>query len=543
MLQRFLSIIFILQLLVVFAGCSSSPAAPNPPPKQLKAQTGGRIVIGSLYEPSTLNPLTAELVSAQEVASLIFSGLVFMDDQGAWKPDIANEVPTIQNGGVSSDGKVVTYRLRNDVRWHDGRTFSAEDVIFTWRAIMNPKNNVISRDGYDLISSIESPDKNTVIIRFREYYPPFYTLFPRILPKHLLEGADLAKATFNRAPVGTGPFQFAEWRMAEEISLKANPNYHLGKPVLDAITYKILPDINILLTQIKSGAVDIVGNLDSSLIEQARAIDTFNVVTNPTMVWEHIDLNLDNIKLRDPKVRQALSLAIDRQAIIAEAYRGAAAAAVSDQWPVSWAARSDLPIPSRNIQAAHELLAQAGWKQGTDGIFIKDGVRLSLSIVTTANNKQREAAIRILSQQMKEAGIELTPRFADVPAMFTDILPARRFEMALYAWYLGADPDNSGLWHSRNISGPGNAYKGKNYPGWRNPDADRLLDAAARTVDMDTRRRMYHELQEIMSQEMPAIPLYFHSNFGIVKNNVLNYRPNASPAGNMWNSHQWAIGK
>lgn len=543
MLRNILRILFACLLLAALAGCSTSPAAPNAPPKQLKAQAGGRIVFGSLYEPATLNPLSAELVSAQEVASLIFSGLMFMDDHGTWKPDLAIEVPALQNGGVSSDGRVITYRLRNDVKWHDGRPFSSDDVIFTWRAIMNPRNNVISREGYDLISSIESPDRNTVIIRFREYYPPFLSLFARILPKHLLEGADFAKTPFNRAPVGTGPFQFVEWRMAEEISLKANPNYHLGKPVLDAISYKIVPDINILLTQIKAGSVDIVGSLDPSLIEQARAIDEFNVVTNPTMIWEHIDINLDNLKLQDVKVRQALSLAIDRQAIIAEAYRGAAAAAVSDQWPVSWAARTDLPTPTRNVEAARELLTQAGWSLGGDGIFAKDGMRLNLTLVTTANNKQREIAVRLLSQQLSEAGIQITPRFVDVPAMFTDILPARRFEIALYAWYIGPDPDNSGLWHSRNIPGPSNGFKGKNYPGWRNPEADRLLDTASRVVDLDRRRQIYHELQEITSRELPAIPLYFHSHFGIVKKNVLNYHPNASPSGNLWNAHEWAIGK
>lgn len=529
-------------LISLLAGCSSEQRSKDAPAKQLKAQAGGKIVYGSLYEPATLNPLSSDMVSAHEVSSLIFSSLVYMDDQGAWQPDLATVVPTLQNGGVSSDGKVVTYRLRNNVQWHDGKPFSASDVIFTWQLIMNPRNNIISRDGYDKISSIEAPDKNTLIIRFREHYPPFLALFSRILPKHLLEGADFAKTPFNRAPVGTGPFQFVEWRMAEEISLRANPNYHLGKPTIDSISYKIIPDINIMLTQIKAGVVDIVGSLDPSLIEQARAIDAFNVITNPTMIWEHLDMNLDNVKLKDPKVRQAISLAIDRQAIIAEAYRGAAAAAVSDQWPISWAARPDKSAAQRNLESAKELLAQAGWQKGGDGILAKDGVRLSLTMTTTSNNKPREIAARLLTQQLREAGIELLPRFVDIPAMFTDILPSRRFESALYAWYLGPDPDNSGLWHSRNIPGPSNAYKGKNYPGWRNPAADRLLDTGTQTIDTNSRREIYQQLQEITSQELPAIPLYFHSNIGIVKKTIMNYRPNASPSGNLWNAWQWAHG-
>ncbi|KYZ77624.1 ABC transporter substrate-binding protein [Anaerosporomusa subterranea] len=538
--QKRIGVILACVVLLLLTGCSTDNKTKETPAKQPVAQKGGKIVYGSLYEPATLNPLSSDMVSAHEVASLIFSGLVYMNDKGEWQPDLASDVPTLQNGGVSSDGRIVTYRLRNNVQWHDGKPFSAEDVIFTWRLIMNPRNNVISRDGYDQIASIEAPDKTTLVVRFREYYPSFLNLFSRILPKHLLEGADFAKAPFNRAPIGTGPFQFVEWRMAEEINLKANPNYHLGKPVLDTISYKIIPDINILLTQIKAGSVDIIGNLDPSLVEQARAIDAFHVVMNPTMVWEHIDLNLDNARLQDARVRQAISLAIDRQAIIAEAYRSAATAAAADQWPVSWAARSDLTPLARNVEAAKELLNQAGWRQGVDGIFAKDGVRLSLSLITTSNNKQRETATRLLSQQLREAGVELTPRFIEIPALFTDVLPGRRFESALYAWYLGPDPDNSSLWHSRNIPGPSNAYKGKNYSGWRNAEVDRLLDQAARTVEADSRKQIYYRIQELYAQEVPAIPLYFHSNIGIVKKTVLNYRPNASPAGNLWNAWQWA---
>lgn len=511
------------------------------PTKQRAAQVGGKIIYGSLYEPTTLNPLASNMVSTHEVASLIFSGLVFMNNQGSWQPDLVTDVPTLQNGGVSGDGRVVTYHLRNNVRWHDGKSFSADDVIFTWRLILNNKNNVLSREGYDQITSIEAPDKNTLVVRFREYYAPFLTLFPRILPKHLLEGADFAKGPFNRAPVGTGPFRFVKWRMAEEISLKANPDYHLGKPKLEEISYKIIPDSNLLLTQIKSGSVDIVGHLEPALIDQARAIDAFTVITNPTMIWEHIDLNLDNVRLKDVSVRLAISAAIDRQAIITEAYRGAATATAGDQWPGSWAARPDLAIPVRNLDLAKDLLNQAGWKLGGDGIYAKEGIRLSISMVSTGGNKQRETAVRIVTQQLREAGIELTARFVDIPVLFGELLPGRRFDSALYAWYVGADPDNGILWNSRNIPNQSNAYKGKNYPGWRNPEVDRLIDQASRTIDIDTRRQLYYRLQELLQQDMPVIPLYFHSNIGVVKKTVLNYQPNASPSGDLWNAWQWAL--
>lgn len=540
MQRRVIGCMGLLILLFLLSGCLSNQKMQENPVKQPIAQTGGEMVYGSLYEPVTLNPLLSDLSSTHEVASLIFSGLVYMDDQGIWQPDLVTEVPEMHNGGVSADGKVVTYRLRNNVQWHDGRPFTAEDVVFTWRLIMNPKHNVITREGYDRIASIEAVNSTTLVIRFRELYPPFLSLFSRILPKHLLEGVDVEKTAFNRSPIGTGPFQFIDWRMGETIRLKSNPLYHLGRPNLDAIVYKVIPDINMMLTQIKAGNVDIIGNLDHSLIEQARAIDDFNVVTNPTMVWEHIDFNLDNSLLQDVRVRQAISLAIDREAIIAEAYRSAAAVAVADQWPVSWAARKDLSPVTRDLGTAKELLKQAGWQQGPDGLFSKERTRLRLSLVTTAGNKQRESAMRLLTQQLRESGIELVPRFAEIPSLFTSILPRRNFDMALYAWYLGPDPDNSGLWHSRNIPGPNNRYQGKNYPGWRNSKVDQLLDQAGSSTDVNSRRQIYYSIQELIRQEVPVIPLYFHSNIGIAKKTVLNYRPNASPAGNLWNAWQWA---
>ncbi len=524
---------------LLLTGCATDTKNGQTPSRPA-LQSGGSVVYGSLYEPVTLNPLSSDMVSVQEVASLIFSGMVYMDDKGEWQPDLAAELPTTANGGVSSDGRVITYRLRGNVKWHDGRPFSSDDVAFTWRLIMDPKNQIVSREGYDQIASVETPDPATVVIRFRQYYPAFLNLFSRILPRHLLEGADFAKAAFNRAPVGTGPFRFVEWRMAEEIHLRANPDYHLGKPLLDAIAYKIIPDMNILLTQIRAGSLDIVGNLDSSMVNQARAVDAVQVVMNPTMIWEHIDFNLNDIRLQDVRVRQAVSLAIDRQALIGEAYRGAAAAAAADQWPVSWAARTDLSVPERNVEQAKSLLSQAGWSQGGDGIFVRDGMRLSLNLVTTAGNKQREIAVRLLAQQLREAGVELTPRFVDTPALFGETLPGRRFDLALYAWYLGPDPDNGSLWHSRNIPGGSNGYRGKNYPGWRNAEVDALFDQAARTLDAGSRRQLYYRAQELFVQEVPAVPLYFYSNISAVKKNIVNYRPNASPSGNLWNAWQWA---
>lgn len=524
-------------------GCMNDPKTSDVPVKQLVAQKGGQVVYATLYEPETLNPLLSDMVSTNEVASLVYSGLVYLDDQGTWQPDLALEVPTVNNGGVSLDGKTVTYRLRKGVRWHDGQLFSARDVEFTWRLInQNPQGLRVSA-GYRHIISVEALDQYTLVLRFNEYYPEFLSLFSRILPRHLLEGKDLSTAEINQAPIGTGPFQFTTWNRGDSIIFKANSRYHLGQPSLDKIVYKFVADMNSLLTQLKMRSIDVVGDLDLTLSEQAKALDGFKIITNPTLIWEHIALNQDLTILQDVRVRQALLAAVDHQAIVREARRGMGAITLIDQWPNSWAARPDLALPERNLSQARQLLAAAGWQPGADGIAVKNGERLSLTLVTTADNKQREITTRLLKEQLQAAGVELLIRPVTAPTLFTETLPYRKFALGLYAWYLGTDPDNSLLWHSRYIPGPANQYSGKNYGGWRNDAVDQLLYQAAQTPAVEARRQLYYQLQDLFMQDVPVIPLYFYSTFSVAQNNILNYKPNATPYGNLWNAWQWALAK
>lgn len=535
-------VVLLITSLLIGSGCGRKEAQDTQPGK--KAVAGGELIYGSLQEPSTLNPLLTDLLATAEVGSLIFSGLVFTDDKGDWKADLASEVPTRQNGGVSPDGLTVTYKLRSGVNWHDGVRFTSADVKFTWETIMNRRNNVVSRDGYDKIAAIDTPDDNTVVVRFREYYAPYLTLFGVILPKHILEKeTDLAKAAFNRAPVGTGPFKFKEWRIAEAIILEANPGYFRGKPNLDSINYRILPDANIMLSQLKAGEIDIVSNISAILFEQVKALDGVRAVVTPNMIWEHLDFNLDNALFQDARVRQAIALGIDRQAIVTGALKGIASPATGDQSPISWAYNPVVKVQPRNLNAARELLAQAGWQPGPDGIYAQNGRRLSFDLATTAGNKTRELVAQTITQQLKELGVEVNVRLVDAPQFFEDTLKARRFETAMYAWVAGVDPDNISLWHSKNIPGPGNGYQGQNYPGWRNTEVDSLTEQGGRSVDIEARRQAYMRIQELIAAQVPVIPLYFRSNLDAVRDTVINYKPNPTQSGNLWNAWEWGLAK
>ena len=162
--------------------------------------------------------------------------------------------------------------------------------------------------GYDRILSVTALNPYTVVVKFREYYAPYLTLFSTILPKHLLENSeDINKAPFNRAPIGTGPFRFKEWRIAEEVVLEANPGYFRGKPVLEGIIYKIVPDSSVLLNQIKLSSLDIVSNIGLAQLEQIKVVEGVRTIITPNMIWEHLDFNLDNALFQDVRVRQAIA--------------------------------------------------------------------------------------------------------------------------------------------------------------------------------------------------------------------------------------------
>lgn len=533
------SVMLIVVLLV--SGCSSK-AIPNLTQSKGEVKQGGQLVYGSLQEPDTLNPLLSDYQATAEVSSLIFSGLVANNDKGQWIADLASEVPTVQNGGVSRDGLTITYRLRSGVTWHDGTPFTAEDVKFTWNTIMNPKVNIVSREGYDKIKSIETPDQYTVILRFREYYANYLNLFRIIVPKHVLAAAeDVNKAGFNRAPIGTGPFKFKEWRLAEAVLVEANPTYFRGKPKLDSILYKVVPDQNIMVVQLKSGEIDVASNIAFGQLEQIEGLDGRKTVVTPSMIWEHLDFNLDNPLFQDVRVRQAITMGIDKSAIITNVLKNIATPAVGDQSPLSWGYNPELKQDARDVNTARNLLIEAGWVLGGDGIFAKGKTKLAFVISFPGGNKSRETVARVISQQLKEIGVAVDIKAIDSKVFFDTVLKKRDFETAMYAWVTDIDPDDSNLWHSKRIPGPSNGYEGKNYSGWRNPEVDALTEQAAWTVDTEGRKQRYFRIQDLIVQECPVVSLYYRSNIDVVKNTVVNYQPNPTASGDLWNAWQWGF--
>ncbi len=237
--------------------------------------------IADIADPDRFNPLLSTMDLVEDLSSLTFSYLIIADGNGKLIGDLATQVPSLQNGGISQDGRTYTYHLHHGVRWHDNAEFTAQDVKFTWQTVINPSNNVLHREGYDRVSSIDTPDKYTVVVRLQERYPPFVSKFfttlqegaKGVLPEHLLGRLhDINQAPFNSQPVGTGPFKFASWERGRRLVLVRNDNYFKGRPKLRKIILNVVPDDNTILNQVKEHSLDLVASPPASLYDQYRAV-------------------------------------------------------------------------------------------------------------------------------------------------------------------------------------------------------------------------------------------------------------------------------
>ncbi len=236
----------------------------------LTASAENVVTIGIYQEPETLNMHIGVQTVVSMVTKPAIEYLIDVNDKGQYFPVLAKEVPTVENGGVSADGLTITYKLREDVVWQDGEPFTSADVKFTWEAIMNDKNLMKSRTGYDLIESIETPDAHTAVVKYKEYFAPYLTRFYAILPEHILGDLDdINDAPYNRMPIGTGPFMFTEWKSGDYILLEKNPKYRDADNVkIDKVYFKIIPSREVGIAQIKAGDIDVVWDLIEAQIPQ-----------------------------------------------------------------------------------------------------------------------------------------------------------------------------------------------------------------------------------------------------------------------------------
>lgn len=509
---------------------------------------GGRLVIGMQQEPEVLNEALNTMVSVVYVCNLIFSKFVRHNERMELVPDLITEIPTVENGGITPDHLTYTYHLRPDALWHDGTPVTSIDVEFTYRLMMHPDINVETRQGWDIITGVETPDPHTVVFHLGEVYANFVGdcfYDESVLPRHLLEGSlgpDFQAADFHRRPVGSGPFVFHEWEPGSHITVRSNPDYYGEGPYLDEMVLRFIPDGNALLLELETGGVMAIDNAPDALADAAGTIKGLTVYRNAALFMEHLDLNCTGPILGDRRVRRALALATDRDELSEKIYDGIWMPAFGDEHPSShYYSDATREINAFDTAAAARILREAGWVDGDgDGIREKDGVPLRLEISTTTGRLNRERTEMVLRDQYLKIGVDLAVRNYHPTVLFGGfdeggILKTGRFDIALYAILTPPDPSTKEGSYSARFMPP----TGQNYSRIDHERLTELLSRGSTTVDPSKRKRIYDEVAVIVAEEVPVIPLLWVTQLDAMPERLRNYRPNPTQSGDTWNANEW----
>jgi peptide/nickel transport system substrate-binding protein len=508
----------------------------------------GLLRIVNIAEPDSLNPLVGNFQIDSDLAQL-WGGYFFnYNDRNELVPELVTTVPTLANGGISRDNRTVTYHLRKGVLWQDGLPFGADDVIFSWHAVMNKRNNVPSTVGYELIDSIERKDAWTIAVHLKKAYAPFITTFfgpcsnPYVvLPAHLLaKFADLNRVPFNSQPVGTGPFVVERWQRGSKIVFRANPHYWRGPPKLNEIWYTPIPDENTVISLLASHEADLDFNAANVNYKQLSGIDGTRVTLTPFTQFAQLVLNLRSPQLSDVRVRQALWLALDVKALLRDVTHGVNIPGYTDQPAFSWAYNPNVAHYDYDPAKARGLLDAAGWKAGPDGIRLKDGKRLQLTLAGVQGSANGNAAAVIVQRNWHDVGVESLVKNYVSSLFFASygaggIIQSGKFDVAFDSWLNGVDPDDSTLWMCNQFPPNGeNVYH----------FCDSRVDAAERvalgTNDRAVRKRAYDTIQAILAERVPVIIAWYSRRLAVANSDLKNYRP-AHAVTSFWNCYEWNI--
>jgi peptide/nickel transport system substrate-binding protein len=493
---------------------AGSLAAGAPRPALAQSGPVDTLRVAITEEPGTLDPIVGTLAVESDMYALLFSGLTRYDDRGNQIPDLAERVPTRANGGISADGKTITYHLVRNARWHDGVPVTSDDVKFTFDALMNPKNNVVNREPYDEMARVETPDPYTVRIVLKRPWAPAIDGFSNrvdgsIVPAHLLRKlADVNHADFNTMAIGSGPYKLVAWHHGSDMVFAADPAYFRGTPKIPHIIVRFLQNDNTMLISLRTHDVDVGDTLNISTFANLRDAPGLVPVSNAKSFWEHLTFNTAHPPLDDRRVRLALCYGLDVHEIFTNVFHGLGALAPGSINPrTSWYDQHVGYYPFDPKRAA-TLLEAAGWKMGSDGIRVRDGQRLALTFISTAANLTRAQTMVILQQRWKAIGVDVAVKTFPAATMFAlaangGPLYGGKFDVALSA-LIQQTPDPNQLNVNTDDAIPPN---GNNTSFYHNAELTHLENAAAQTFDVAARKRMYDRIQEIVEREVPYYTL------------------------------------
>lgn len=549
-------------LLVVVALAALATGCPK------GARTTSRITAVSTVEPDVLSPLLSESGGAHEVMALFARDLVLTDPSWNVVPDLAVRVPSLENGDARVvDGKlVVTWHIRADARWEDGKPVVAEDFILGWRVQSDAAQEVVvGRDDAQRIESmVASPTSpKTFTVTWREPNPFFAQ--PRVhrpLPAHVVALRLAAGGTgalrplkddpIARAPLSNGPFKLKEHAPGQHFWLVRNDAY-TPRPLVDEVLVKIAPSTSTALTMIAARQADLVFPSGGPSPVEARAFASADVGKQPHValaqaagqVWTHVDFNLDDPWLADVRVRRALAHALPRDEIFRAISGGLYETAHSYLPPKHWGHSSTVPPLAFDVSLAHRLLDEAGWTvPAGDERAVRvnaKGEPLRLELAAASEVKESAELLQHCVKAWRDVGVDVVLDLRPFKVFFGEGARKRKLKhMSFYSWTLDGTSMGGALWRADKIPTEANGFKGQNLPGWKNDEATRLLQEADATLDLTARRAMLARVQALVREELPAIPMYFRPVVVVHAKDVQGIAPTGTLTPLAWNAHAWS---
>ncbi len=555
------------------APATQAPATQAPSGTEAPASTGKTATGAWSQEPDNVVPYFTQMSYAIWIAQLTLVGLGEWNEKGDFVAELGADVPTAENGGVSADGLTITWKLKPGLKWSDGEPLTSADVKFTWQAVMDPANAPLSRTGYDKIASIDTPDDSTVVIKFSELYPPWQTLFTQgpnnsgsILPEHILKGKTALESDpfIHQPTVGSGPFVIKEWVAGDHMTLVRNDNFYGSRPILDQVNIKFVPTPETALAALQTGDVDWYPDFSESDIPTLKGLEpTIHSLVVPGADFEHYFFNLGTkagvngkgaadvdgfCPFKDVKVRKAITLGINRQAIVDTLLNGATKVPAT-QWPNSAWTNTSLQPDAYDPDAAGKLLDEAGYTLGSDGIRhgMCNGVdtKLSFRFDTTDKQIRVDNALAVQSDLAK-IGIEFKPNHSPAGTFFagyTDggLMPTGNYDMAGYTTGFYPDPMTGVIDSYACDTVPSAAHpSGANNYLICDPKLDDLMAAVNATADPAARKAALDELQKYIFDQYYVIMMYARANvYGYVDRFVPG--PFGFYSNMNWNAEVWDV--
>ena len=545
--SRWLLLLVVLAMLATACGGGDDNAEPDGDATETETAEGepiegGTVTFGLDQEPAMLMPWFNE--GNQQATSIVMLSVLYP----LWRitPDFKYE-PLLLDGEpeVTEDPFTLTYKLKEEAVWSDGTPITVDDIEFTLDVILNPDLDIVSRDGYDKIdrSKTERVDDKTITYHFTEPYAPFRELFSvqPILPAHALKDADMKTALAESVPVASGPFKFENWTKGQNLTIVKNEEFWgEQKPHLDKVVFRVIEDSNTQVQALRGEEIDMFyPQPQVELVEQVSEIEGVEYEVSAGPVWEHLDMNYKVPPLDKDYVRQAIIQGIDRNALAEEL--------IKPMYPdaevlnnVIWVNTQEQYEPhwdrwEYDPEAATGLLEENGCTKGEDGIYTCDGQRLSFEYVTTAGNELRELQFEIIQSQLKEIGVEAKPKLQDAATAFGTTLiagPDGAWGMFNFAWVGSPDPQGGNtIWMCGG---------GQNYNTYCNEEVTDLIEQTNTTIDPGERADLYNEADDLISQDVPIVPLYQKPTFFGWRDAIIGPKDNATQWGPTWNIEEWA---